>query len=239
MIIKQQYNNLISYRDKLCVAAAAEIPATHFVFSVQECAKALLPHALWQQTVTDPIFCATANKAVEMIDRYLRGGVEDREYYPIANILSNKEGHSAQPAGAIRHAVYTARLASDKNHVLLEVAKETSSVFASAYCSSTTSYKHTSVDVEKIFNKYFSWDHILSSIIVVAIINDADDEEKPDNHPNHLTVMYRLLGLPKLDRQNLFQYADTILACDNSLKEEFVFLIKDYINKRGLQQKII
>jgi hypothetical protein len=231
MIIKQQYNNLISYRDKLCVASAAEIPAAHFVLSVQECAKALLPLALWQQTVTDPIFCATANKAVEMIDRYLRGEVEDREYYPIANILSNKNGYSAQPASSIRHAVYSA-----KNHVLFEVAKETSSVFASAHgISSTESYKHTSVNIEKIFNKYFSWDHILSSIIVVAIIND---EEESNNHPNHLTTMYRLLGLPKLDRQNLFQYADTILACDNNLKEEFVFLIKDYINKCGLQKKL-
>jgi len=214
MITKQQFNvNPSNFHFKFQAAHKAGLPREYFISCAVACATAVFPFVKPENH--DVCF-----RTIESIEKYLRGSITQAVYMKnIESVFGIFDPVASTVSYAAASVTDISCLSSaDAVHHAMKVIKENKS----------------NINIAEIVERHVSWDHLLATRIVMAI-NPIPTFPTWKNRPkdSDLNVIRKILELPEENKQKLFQYADTILSCDD-LKEEFGFLMQDYIDKTGI-----
>jgi len=227
MITKKEYEGAVVLAERLKLAHEAGVNDKVFVSLAIDCAKAVVPQNT-EQPSSNSLICL---KTIEVAEKYSRNEVTfadcvlaAQEAFNISNnflrIASSTPGWSGDSLDslAIDSAATAAYAATGIGGSPLSSAVEVVRNILEFERFNTSEV----VDVEEILNRYVSWNDVLTAQIAAAAKSHKFTQKK---------IIQKIRLLSEEERSALFQYTETILACDD-LAKEFRFLMKDYYERK-------
>ena len=214
MITRQEFDlPSANFHRKFQIAHRAGLPREYFISCAVACAIAVFPFV----KVDNRDVCF---RAIESIEKYLNGEISQSVY------MKNIENVFGIFDIVVSTISYAAASVTDISYL--------SAADAARHAEKAVKENRSNINIAEIVNQFVSWDHLLATRIVMAINpTPVFPTWKTKQKDSDLDMIKKVMALPEENKQKLFQYADTILSCDD-LKDEFGFLMQDYIDKAGI-----